>query len=170
MAVLASGSPWTGNMHPSLGLGANPKCNWTTLANCAPTYDQLSKANALWPCPSGAAEEGTCGFDSCVEGVGPNPLCGGLLNETSPCCCPKAGCYTSPRFNTVIGICRGYGCACGDSTAPSCAPQGKPGQCGGSVEGQTCDGKVVRCCFGADVDGAKQDASPRPFRELRRVA
>ena len=141
-------------MHPSLGLGSNPACNLTTLSNCAPTYGQLKDANALWSCPRGEAKQGTCGFGSCVESLagGGNPLCGGQLNDSAPCCCPKKGCYTEPLYNTVIGVCKGTGCACGDSTAPSCAPQGNPEQCGGSVNGTQCTGRLVRCCFGANVE------------------
>ena len=142
-------------MHPAIGLGSNPKCNRTTLSNCAPTYAQLALADKLWECPSGLPKEGTCGFGACVESAGGdtgNPLCNGQLNASSPCCCPKRGCSTTPHYNTVIGICRGTGCACGDSTAPSCAPQGNSESCGGKFNGTTCNGPIVRCCFGANVE------------------
>lgn len=147
-------SGWSGNMHPLLGLGTGLQCNVTTLQGCAPSYAQLKANDSLWTCPSGLKHEGTCGFDHCVESAagGGNPTCVGQLNASSPCCCPKDGCYTEPLYNTVVGVCRGTGCACGDATAPSCAPQGNAEQCGGSFKGVTCDGPIVRCCFGANVE------------------
>ena len=155
----AGGAKWTGNMHPELSLGANPACNPETLQNCAPSYAQLSAAGKLWPCPDGRATATTCGAPgtcgargACVPGTGANPLCGGKLTAERPCCCPADGCYTEPLYNTVIGVCKGAGCGCGDAKAPSCAPQGAPDACGGTHNGQTCDGPVVACCFGANVE------------------
>ena len=139
-------------MHPWLGLGSGTNCNLTTLQGCAPSYAQLKANDSLWTCPSGLKREGTCGFGNCVESAAGGALCGGQLNASSPCCCPKGGCYTEPQYNTVIGVCRGTGCACGDSTAPSCAPQGNAEQCGGRYNGQLCNGSIVRCCFGANVE------------------
>ena len=150
--VSSQGSPWTGDMHPHIPLGANPSCNLTTLQNCAPTYALLKQNNKSWPCPDGLPSPKSCGYGTCVPGTGSNPLCSGRLNETSPCCCPKKGCSTTRNYNTVIGVCRGDGCACGNSVAPSCQPQGNSEQCGGAVNGVACNGTVVRCCFGANVE------------------
>merc|ERR1711871_449131 len=150
----AGGAPWSGDMHPELGLGAGAACNYTTLVGCEPSYGQLKAAGALWGCPDGRRTKDTCGWSGCVQSAtgGGNPLCRGQLNDSSPCCCPKDGCYTAPLYNTVIGVCKGTGCACGDSTAPSCAPQGNAEQCGGSFNGHKCNGTLVRCCFGSNVD------------------
>ena len=158
----AAGSSWSGDMHPSIGLGANPACNFTTLIDCAPSYAQLKAAGKLWSCPRGTATPGACGCDACVESAvgGDNPLCHGQLNASHPCCCPKPGCFTLPQYNTVIGVCRGVGCACGDASAPSCAPQGDAARCGGTAHGNKCNGTTVRCCFGANVEDLV------PFYEL----
>ena len=93
-------------MHPWLGLGSGTNCNLTTLQGCAPSYAQLKANDSLWTCPSGLKREGTCGFGNCVESAAGGALCGGQLNASSPCCCPKGGCYTEPQYNTVIGVCR----------------------------------------------------------------
>ena len=151
----SGGAEWSGDMHPSLPLGSGHACDKKTLQGCQPSYGQLKAAGALWKCPDGKkGVVGTCGADGCVEsaGGGDNPQCPGQLNASSSCCCPKNGCYTLPLYNTVIGVCRGTGCACGDASAPSCAPQGQPDACGGSVGGKTCNGPMVRCCFGANVE------------------
>ncbi len=76
-------------MHPTIGLGANPNCNLSTLEQCEPTYEQLQAAGKLWPCPDGAKDSGAaCGSNTCVEskinGSG-NPLCSGQLNDEHPC-------------------------------------------------------------------------------------
>ena len=158
-AQARGGAKWTGDMHPALSLGNNPACNHETLQNCAPTYKQLSDAGELWPCPDGKPTTKTCGapgtcgaHGQCVPGTGSNPLCSGKLTPDRPCCCPMDGCYTEPLYNTVIGVCKGKGCGCGDAQAPSCAPQGAPDACGGAHHGHTCDGPVVPCCFGANVE------------------
>jgi hypothetical protein len=129
-----------------------------TLENCAPTYSQLKAAGQLWQCPAGTRSSGCCGADHCIQSnstpTGGNPTCPGQLSDDSPCCCPADGCYTAPIFNTVIGVCKGAGCACGNSTAPGCAPEGLPERCGTvQVNGTstTCTGSSVRCCFGANV-------------------
>ena len=108
----AAGSSWSGDMHPSIGLGANPACNFTTLIDCAPSYAQLKAAGKLWSCPRGTATPGACGCDACVESAvgGDNPLCHGQLNASHPCCCPKPGCFTLPQYNTVIGVCKRLRC------------------------------------------------------------
>jgi hypothetical protein len=114
--------------------------------NCAPTYDQLDSVGKLWPCPTGQPKSGCCGADTCVQsitnGTG-NPTCPGQLNATHSCCCPMEGCYTEPLFNTVIGVCKGEGCACGGSVAPGCAPDGDSTKCG-SYKGTKCTGATVR--------------------------
>eukprot|EP00911_Craspedida_sp_UC1_P002513 UC1_evm1s1868 len=157
---VTGGADWSGDMHPGLGLGANPACNHTSLTNCAPSYAQLKAAGKLWPCPDGRPEKDlTCGAGplGCVKaksGGGGNPLCTGQLSDEHPCCCPKDGCAAQPLFNTVIGVCRSTGCACGGSNtrANSCAPEGQPLTCGTSTgTGKACTGKSVPCCFGHDV-------------------
>ena len=140
-------APWTGNMHPQIGFPSG--CNIDKVNSCAPTYDSLRSAGQLWTCPAGNASKRTCattaGASACVAGSGGNPTCTNL-DADHPCCCPAAGCYTEPLFNWVIGVCRGSGCACGTSTAKSCAPQNQTGRCSAS-----CTGPTVPCCFGADV-------------------
>jgi len=69
------------------------------------------------------------------------------LSASNPCCCSKPGCNAEPRFNWIIGVCKGNSCACGGHTGPSCAPQGQPTKCDGSG----CTGGQVACCFGNDV-------------------
>jgi hypothetical protein len=140
-----AGADWSGDMHPRVGFPDN--CNLTVGGDCAPDYATLSSASALWPCPNG--QEKSDWPTSCEPGAGENPLCHDL-SESNPCCCPLDGCYASPLFNTVIGVCKGDACACGSTrtTAPSCAPQGHAGRCDGS-----CTGESVACCFGNDVSG-----------------
>lgn len=138
----AQGSPWTGNMHPSIGFP--PGCNISQTGSCAPTYAALNASGALWPCPSGAPTNLTCGAAyACVPGEGDNPTCG-ALSPRAPCCCPRAGCSAAPLFNWVIGVCKGGSCACGagGTQAPSCGS----GRCDAK-----CAGAPVPCCFGTDV-------------------
>lgn len=141
LRAAAQGSPWTGNMHPTIGFP--PGCNITQPNACAPTYEALGAAGALWPCPTGEATSRTCAHElQCVAGAGANPTCQGL-SAASPCCCPAPGCAAEPQFNSVIGVCKGGSCACGaGARAPSCGA----GRCGSQ-----CNGSVVPCCFGADV-------------------
>ena len=137
-----AGSPWAGNMHPDIGF--NTGCNATTLRDCAPSYANLRNAGALWPCPAGnnGTTTPTCAAASgCTQGSGENPLCP-ALSKDAPCCCAKRGCAVTPEFNQIIGVCRGDGCACGDSKAPSC---------GGGHCDNACSGPIVPCCFGNDV-------------------
>ena len=145
VSMVSGQAPWSGNMHPSIGFP--PGCDLTVSNDCAPSYEALASAGALWPCPAGNASAVTCGAAGCVEGTGDNPLCDGL-SESSPCCCPKKGCAAEPRFGTVIGVCKGASCACGSTKtrAPSCAPQNRSGQCD-----TKCTGASVPCCFGQDV-------------------
>jgi len=138
-AIYAGSAPWTGNMHPTIGFPDG--CDITRVNNCAPSYQTLASNNALWACPDGNAVSDSCAATGCVTGSGGNPTCTGL-NNTSPCCCAKPGCYVEPLFNWIIGVCKGTGCACGSSSAPSCGN----GKCGG-----TCTGATVPCCFGNDV-------------------
>lgn len=135
-------APWTGNMHPTINFPSG--CDITKTNDCAPSYTTLQNAGVLWKCPDGTSSEATCGSSGCIEGSGNNPLCS--LNSTSPCCCPKNGCYTEPLFNWIIGVCKGAGCACGNSKSKSCAPQNRTNQCS-----DTCTGETVPCCFGNDV-------------------
>ena len=131
-------------MHPQLGFP--PGCSVSSTNACSASYAALSSAGALWPCPAGSPSASTCGASGCVPGEGvDNPLCM-HLNATHPCCCAAAGCAVEPLFNVVIGVCKGKSCACGGSTANSCAPQGQGDRCGAD-----CTGAVVPCCFGADV-------------------
>ena len=127
-------------MHPKVGMPAG--CDLARVNSCAPTYDALAAAGALWQCPAGANSTATCGAGGCVQGTGDNPLCTGTLDDEHPCCCPRAGCAAEPLFNWIVGVCRGYGCACGNSSAKSCGD----GRCGGG-----CGGPMVPCCFGQDV-------------------
>ena len=138
----AQGSPWSGDMHPSIGFPLG--CNISRAGDCAPSYGALDAAGALWPCPSGAPTSRTCGHEmQCVVGAGgDNPTCQGL-SAAAPCCCPRPGCAAEPQFNSIIGVCKGGSCGCGaGARAPSC---------GGGRCGAQCNGTVVPCCFGADV-------------------
>lgn len=147
--AFAQGAAWTGDMHPELGFSSNPACDINgTLQSCFPGYDTLSGAGKLWPCPDGKPEADSCAASGrgCVEGQGDNPLCMNL-SAANPCCCAKKGCAAAPRFNQIIGVCRGEGCACGSSSAPSCGG----GRCDAS-----CKGETVRCCFGNDVSDLVQ--------------
>lgn len=149
-------------MHPGISLGDNQNCNYSNLHSCAPSYRTLSDAGKLWRCPAGAVGRGKCGSGSeCVMGSGANPLCH-TLNASSPCCCPGKGCNALPQFNTVIGVCRGDSCACGDASGRSCAPEGHPERCG-AVGGRECTGNTTKCCFGANVEPLKKfyDAGSR---------
>ena len=141
LATAAAQSPWTGNMHPSLGFP--PGCNISKGGDCTRSYSELEAAGVLWPCPAGLPTAKTCGSNfTCVPGQGDNPTCKGL-SATSPCCCPKQGCAVEPTFNWIIGVCKGGSCACGaNARAPACGN----GRCGGQ-----CNGTIVPCCFGADV-------------------
>jgi hypothetical protein len=114
---------------------------------CARSYATLQSAGALWPCPNGSPSNSSCGAGegACEPGTGDNPLCMNL-DAGTPCCCPKAGCWVEPRFNWIVGVCKGAGCACGGASAPSCAPQNRTDRCAAD-----CTGPVVPCCFGADV-------------------
>lgn len=141
--VLNAGAPWTGNMHPRLGFPDG--CDITKTGDCTRSYEELEQNGALWACPSGARNPGSCSFNGCVNGQGDyNPLCPNL-GSSSPCCCPRDGCWAKPEFNWIIGVCKSTSCACGgsNSMAHSCG-DGKT--CGGS-----CGGQQVPCCFGADV-------------------
>eukprot|EP00041_Stephanoeca_diplocostata_P015178 m.288066 g.288066 ORF g.288066 m.288066 type:complete len:506 (-) comp19954_c0_seq4:193-1710(-) len=141
----ASAKSWTGNMHPAVGF--QPSCNISNLKGCAPSYEDLATAGDLWKCPDGIPSHGTCGYEHCMPGSGDNPQCIGNLTDEQPCCCPKEGCYATPRFNQIIGVCRGDSCACGDMYAPSCAMNGHPDKCD-----DKCNGTSVRCCFGNNVE------------------
>ena len=112
LSVLSS-SPWAGDMHPRIGFPEN--CSLDVVNQCAPTYDALASAQKLWACPSGNRIPGSTWPAQCVPGTGSgNPLCA-TLNASASCCCPAEGCYAEPRFNTVIGVCKGGGCACGST-------------------------------------------------------
>lgn len=131
-------------MHPTIGFP--PNCNVSHVNACAPTYSALHSAGALWSCPAGNVSARTCASGgACVAGSGANPTCA-ALDADHPCCCPADGCHVEPLFNWIVGVCRGAGCACGTSTAKSCAPQNETGRCGAQ-----CTGPTVPCCFGADV-------------------
>ena len=138
-----------GHMHPNVTGWDRPGCDRSTLVGCAPSYAQLENASLLWDCPSGAQSPRACGCGSsgCTPGAGSNPLCA-HFSSGEACCCPRQGCYATPEFNQIIGVCRGNGCACGGNQNPSCAPEGRPDQCGNE-----CSGASVPCCFGADVSG-----------------
>ena len=139
-----------GHQHPSIGFPDG--CNINVTGSCAPTYDTLQQAGVLWPCPADKKTSAST-WPTCAAGEGSNPLCTGRLNESCSCCCPAAGCYSEPLFNTVIGVCKGASCACGGSSTrgPSCAPQGEADRCG-SVGSTTCTGESVACCMGSDVE------------------
>lgn len=145
-------APWTGDMHPTVTGFTKPTCNLSVTGSCAPSYADLDAAGVLWPCPDGDESPRTCASSAtCVPSLDPasgNPLCPKLLNDSSPCCCPAAGCFAEPQFNWIIGVCKGASCACGSTktTANSCAPQNRSDQCGAD-----CTGAKVPCCFGADV-------------------
>lgn len=143
--VTSTGSPWTGNMHPQINFPQN--CNISITGDCSPTYEDLNRSSALWPCPSGLVTSDTCGSSTqCMIGEGvDNPVCHGLT-PTQPCCCPKVGCAVTPHYNFVIGVCKGPSCACGSTktTAPSCGAGS--GRCDSK-----CSGPPVACCFGTDV-------------------
>ena len=130
-------------MHPEIGFPDN--CDLTVGGSCAPSYETLDEAGALWKCPAGNSKSDWP--SNCQQGAGSNPLCYNLSDAQS-CCCPRDGCYAEPLFNTVIGVCKGTDCACGSTrtSAPSCVPQGRAGSCDGS-----CTGPSVPCCFGNDV-------------------
>ena len=152
LALAAAQAPWTGDMHPTITGFTAPSCNLSNTGSCAPSYEDLDAAGALWPCPDGAPGPGTCGaLDHCVPSLDPssgNPLCPHQLNASSPCCCPAAGCYAAPQFNWIVGVCKGASCACGSThtTDFSCAPENETDRCGAH-----CTGAKVPCCFGADV-------------------
>jgi len=138
-------APWSGNMHPLINFPSN--CSLEKTNDCAPSYSTLETNNALWTCPDGTESPLSCGAGGCIPGEGDNPLCM-HLNSSYPCCCPKNGCYTTPSYNWIIGVCKGNGCACGANStrANSCAPQNKTNQCSND-----CTGPSVPCCFGNDV-------------------
>ncbi len=143
-----TGAKWTGDMHPQIGFSSNPNCNLTTLQNCHPTYETLNASGKLWKCPLGHATKSTCSDGTkhtCSPGSGGNPLCN--LSEVNPCCCPKDGCFAENKFNQIIGVCKGLGCACESASAPSCGD----GTCGNK-----CTGEIVPCCFGNDVSALEQ--------------
>ena len=141
-----------GVMHPRIGFPEN--CNLSITMSCAPSYQALANASVLWPCPEAAHTAASTWPEQCVVGQGDqNPLCPKELSDSSPCCCPSKGCYAEPKFNPVIGVCRGGSCACGSSNtrAPSCAPQGDADKCG-QFGATTCTGHSVACCFGNNVE------------------
>lgn len=151
MSILSLFVVAQGDMHPTIGFP--PNCNLSVTQNCAPTYEDLSQASALWSCPGGERTSASTWPKQCVAGSGTNPLCPGKLTEESPCCCPKDGCYAEPAFNPVIGVCKGGSCACGSSStrAPSCVPQGEADLCG-NIGATKCTGTSVACCFGHNVE------------------
>ena len=80
----AQGSPWTGDMHPSIGFP--PACDIQRAQSCAPTYAQLEAAGKLWPCPDGNRSSATCsaGYQCVPANVPGYPLCNGL-DSRAPC-------------------------------------------------------------------------------------
>ena len=146
---LATGVRAQGSMHPDHGFPAG--CDLTATGACAPSYAALQSAGELWKCPSGAKTSSST-WPTCVAGSGPNPLCAGELNASRSCCCPLAGCYAEPKFNTIVGVCKGGSCACGSNKtqAPSCAPEGDADSCS-NLGPKACTGPAVPCCFGQDV-------------------
>ena len=151
LLLLPAKSAAQGSMHPQTGFP--PSCNLSVTFDCAPTYSDLKAASELWQCPAGDRTPASTWPEQCVAGSGSNPLCPGELSNTSPCCCPKAGCYSEPRFNTVLGVCKGGSCACGSSktSAPSCAPEGAADKCA-NLGATPCSGPQVACCFGNNVE------------------
>jgi hypothetical protein len=156
-----------GHQHPRFGFPHN--CSLEIVNSCSATYEQLSAAGELWPCPAGDDVDLPLWPQECVRGATtgtpPNTCTASDLNSSHPCCCPATGCYTAAQFNTVIGVCQGGSCgpsACGRggkrSTAPSCAPQGFPGYCDNlktippyNKGNESCSGEAVPCCRGADL-------------------
>jgi hypothetical protein len=159
-----------GYQHPWLGFP--PKCSLTVVNSCAPSYAELAANDELWPCPAGRkptprpGENGSSSWPvgRCVPGAGAGGAAGctaAQLNQSHPCCCAADGCWAQPRFNTVIGVCRGNSCACGGAgtTAPSCQPEGFPDSCGKTPwnapdpasRSRNCTGSSVPCCHTADV-------------------
>ena len=167
LAMALSSALVPAGQHPKMGFP--PHCSLETVNGCAPTYTQLEEAGLLWKCPGGKKPlvPGTNGWPTCVAGAwqkGSYDCAASDLNGSLSCCCPADGCYASPRFNTVIGVCKGDGCSCGGlvsntTTAPSCAPQGFPDACGKTPwnspdpekRSLNCTGERVACCHTSDV-------------------
>ena len=93
-----------GTMHPRLGFPEN--CSLTTVNSCSQSYEALSEAGVLWPCPDGTNTSDAGWPTTCAAGATagwPARECtASQLNGSDACCCPAAGCFTSPRFNTII--------------------------------------------------------------------
>ena len=85
---------------------SRPAATITATGIVRAAYAALQSAGELWKCPSGAKTSSST-WPTCVAGSGPNPLCAGELNASRSCCCPLAGCYAEPKFNTIVGVCKG---------------------------------------------------------------
>ena len=98
-----------------------------------PSYENFKAKGIMWDCPNddrdlyGALPTPGSSLCSMVQNTvtgATNPTCGTLgaggtitqWQAPSPtgCCCPRDGCVTAPRFNWILGACRGETCGAYD--------------------------------------------------------
>ena len=115
--VFAYGCEWTGKMPGPGGGGSCPSPVQSETCPVTPSYEELQSMKVLWPCPNATKQTGEKYYGACTPGSGNNPLCYNF-NPTTPqfgCCCPSDGCWTSPNFNWILGVCKGSGCGAYDN-------------------------------------------------------